>query len=563
MKVSDYIAATLKAAGIDTVFGFQGSNVTHMINSIASHEGITYIQNHHEQASAFAACSYSETTAKLGCALSSSGPGAINMIGGIANAWFDSTPVVFLTGQLNSKTLRADSRHRQHGFQEFDIVSTAKQFTKYAVTVLEPIEIRYHLEKAIHYATEGRMGGVLLDIPHNVQTAEIDIASLDGYVSKEEKLKPIDEQSIKDFLRLLKISKKPLVLVGGGAKELRGSTAFHELLDRFDLPLVASLRGLDVIPHTSKHFFGFIGSYGNRYANMAVSNCDLLIVLGSRLDMRQVGEFPEEFAKDAAVIHVDIDSDELSHNILPDIAINNRCSEFVEKVLKATKGMSKKNPQWTNSLSELKKKYPIYSVDDPKTLPNEIIYAASRFFKDSDIITGDVGQNQMWTAQSVYLRDSMRLVNSAGLGSMGFSLPAAIGAALGSKGSKVLCISGDGGIQMNIQELATVRRHNLPIKIMVMNNKSLGLIRTYQNIVFGNAIGSVDGFGSPDYRLLAEAYGINYAAVSSAEDILKLEAVFRDEEPLLVEVEMSADTEVHPEPAYMMPVHIQSPPVEG
>ena len=562
MKVSDYIALTLKENGIEKVFGFQGSNVTHLINSIYNTEGIEYIQNNHEQASAFAACAYSEVTNNLGAAISSSGPGAINMISGIANAWLDSVPVVFLTGQLNSKTLSPSKEYRQHGFQEFNIVETVKDFTKYAVTVLDPLEIKYHLEKAIYLAKSDRKGGVLLDLPHNIQTADVDIASLKGYVQESEEILYATGEEISESLKLIKSAKRPLVLLGGGAKELRGSSYFYDFLSYFDLPVVASLRGLDVIPHNSKHFFGFIGSYGNRYANIAVSESDLLIVLGSRLDFRQIGDMPNEFAKNAKIIHVDISKEELNHNITPTIAINCSCSTFIRGMYDVFNGETIEYPLWFKRLNELKRQYPIYSDEDTKTLPNEIIYHASRYFTGEDVITGDVGQNQMWTAQSVSLMDSMRLLNSAGLGSMGYSLPAAIGAAMAKDNIKVLSISGDGGIQMNIQELATVRRHNLPIKIMVMNNMSLGLIRTYQNIVFRNAVGSVDGFSSPDYRLLAKSYGIRYMVVETVDDILKLKNKFLDNKPLLVEVKLSCDTEVHPEPAYQKPVYIQAPLVK-
>ena len=562
MKVSDYIAETLRDAGVTKVFGFQGSNITHMINSVYMTEGMEYIQTHHEQAAAFAACACSEITGNPGCALSSSGPGAINMISGIVNAWFDSIPVVFLTGQLNSKALSPDRNYRQHGFQEFDIVSTVRHFTKYAVTLLDPASVKFHLEKALWSAKSGRPGGVLLDIPHNLQAADIDIDSLTGFYPDEEVPLSPEEPDIQKILHLLDDAVKPLVLVGGGAGELRDSSPFIHFISEFALPVVASLRGLDILSHDSEHFFGFIGSYGNRYANIAVSECDLLIVLGSRLDFRQIGDNPSEFAKNARIVHVDIDSTELGHNIVPDIPVHSSCGTFIASLLSSAGGIKKTRKAWFGRLNELKERYPSFSLEDAKTLPNELIYTASRFFKGNDIITGDVGQNQMWTAQSSFLKNSMRLLNSAGLGSMGYSLPAAIGAAEASPGSRVLCVSGDGGIQMNIQELATVRRRNLPVKIMVMNNRSLGLIRTYQRIVFGNAVGSVEGFGSPNYAQIAEGYGINYASACNPDDIRRLEPLFTDDEPLLVEIKLSSDTEVHPEPAYQKPVYIQAPLLE-
>ena len=562
MKVSDYVAATLFEHGISTIFGFQGSNVTHLVDSINKTDGLSYIQNHHEQASAFAACAYSSVKNDYGCALASSGPGAINMISGIANAWLDSLPVVFITGQLNTKSLRTDNSKRQHGFQEFDIVSTVKDITKYSVTVKDEAEIRYHLEKALYLAKDGRNGGVLLDIPHNIQTADVDISSLRGFAPEHNIPLLISKKSIEDSITLIESSKRPLVLVGGGAKELKKNDFFSRFLYRLDMPVVASLNGLDILPHSYENFFGFIGSYGNRFANIAVHECDLLIVLGSRLDMRQTGDFPEEFAKNAKIIRVDIDPHELSGNVNPDISVYSRCIDYIKAILDCIKGCPGKNAEWLQRLRSLRENYPVFSKDDPKTYPNEIIHLVSCLFKGNDVITADVGQNQMWTAQSVFLKDNMRLLNSAGLGSMGFSLPASIGASFTGQNSHILCVSGDGGIQMNIQELMTVSRENLPVKILILNNRSLGLIRTYQSIVFKNDIGSVKGFSSPDYELLAKSYGIRYASIEKASDILKIRPEISDDLPLLIEVKLSYDTEVHPEPAYMKPVYIQSPLLE-
>ncbi|MCL1829969.1 MAG: thiamine pyrophosphate-binding protein [Oscillospiraceae bacterium] len=564
MKLSDYVISTIKAAGVDTVFGFQGSNATHLINSIHTTPGIEYHQNNHEQASAFAACGYSEVKGMLGCAISSSGPGAINLIGGMVNAWFDSLPVIFLTGQLNSKALSPSINYRQHGFQEFDIVSVASNFTKYAVTVLDATQIRYHLEKAIWLATNGRQGGVLLDIPHDIQACDIDIKALNRFDPEETDLVLPEPTDIADCLNLLASAKRPLVLVGGGAKELRNNSLFDTFISEFNLPTVASLRGLDLLSHDSTHFYGFIGAYGNRYANLAIHDCDLLLVLGSRLDPLQIGNIPDGFGENAKIIHVDIDRYELNHNIRCDVAINSSCQKFIEALFEQRQhSLEPKNyREWYLHLDQLKRRYPVFSNVDDKTLPNQIIYSVSRFFAADDIITGDVGQNQMWTAQSIYLRDNMRLLNSGGLGSMGYSLPAAIGAAMANPVSRVLSISGDGGIQMNIQELATVKRLNLPIKIMIMNNQSLGLIRTYQNIVFNNNIGSVEGFSSPDYELIAKGYGIRYLSVGSVEELQTAESLLTDLLPLVIEVKLPIDTEVHPEPAYRMPVYIQSPLVD-
>jgi len=561
MKTTDYIAKRIRAEGVKTVFGFQGSNITHLIDSIEKTGGLRYIQNHHEQASAFAANAYALISGGIGCAVSSGGPGAINMIGGVANAWFDSVPVLFLTGQLNSRALRSDMNLRQHGFQEFDIVSAVRGITKYAASVLDPSELTFHLEKALSLAKSGRRGPVLLDLPHNIQSADIDAETPLQPVACKNDSPSIADSVIQDVFSLLKTAKKPLMLLGGGVRAVdRGDLI--KLSERFDLPAVASLCGLGALPHDNRRFFGFIGSYGNRYANLAVAGCDLLLVLGSRLDMRQTGDFPEAFAKDAAVIRVDIDEHELHHNITSDVAVHGYCADFIRSLLCVSEGYSAERHDWLLELNGLKNKFPPCDTADVKTLPNAIIREMSSAFSGGDIITGDVGQNQMWTAQSVFLKDGMRLVNSGGLGSMGFSLPAAIGACYADESAKALAVTGDGGIQMNIQELGTIAREQLPVKILLMNNRSLGLIRTYQAIVFKNDIGSVKGFSSPDYAMLAKSYGIPYTEIRCVGDVADITPLLKNEFPLLAEVKLSPDTEVHPEPTYMKPVYIQSPLLE-
>ncbi|NMA06193.1 MAG: thiamine pyrophosphate-binding protein [Ruminococcaceae bacterium] len=563
MKVSDYISQSLSNLGIDTVFGFQGSNITHIIDSISKNDRLSYLQTHHEQGAAFAANAYAQIKGKTSVCVSSGGPGALNLISGIANAWFDSIPCLFITGQLSNYSDIKNKRVRQQGFQQFNIVKTVSHFTKYAKTLKSPEDIRFRLEKALYLASDGRKGPVLLDIPHNIASSEIDPDKCRSFYTTfsddQNEVLPFPNMSaINEVLKMIKNSKRPLILCGGGATSLRNGVLAN-LAKQLDIPIVASLHGLDIIPHDNPLFSGFIGSYGNRYANIAVSECDLLLVLGSRLDPKQIGDFQNEFAKNAKIVHVEIDPLEIENIPFPVKSLFCSVENFIKALSVLSNGVILTHNKWRKKLNRLKELYPAVDKSDNKTLPNEIIRETSMLFSGNDIITADVGQNQMWTAQSVCIRDNMRLLNSGGLGSMGFSLPAAIGAAVAQKGSKVLCVSGDGGFQMNLQELNTVSRENLPIKILVMNNSSLGLIRTYQNIVFDNNIGSVEGFSSPDYKVLSNAYGIDYVAVRSAGEILEYKELFLNDRPLLCEVVMDSDTEVHPEPAYKMPVHIQSP----
>lgn len=566
MKLSDYVMYFLKENGVKTIFGYQGSSVSHLIDSIHKVGGMQYVQNYHEQASSFSANSYSQVSGNFGVALACSGPGATNLITGIANSYFDSIPCMFITGQVSTFEIKKNSNIRQLGFQETDIVSIVKTITKYCITVKDANLIRYYLEKALFYMLGGRPGSVVIDIPHNIQTSEIDENLLDSFFNSDEykcinSPTKISENKVKQVIELIKESKRPVLLIGGGAVACKENQLIEKFIDTYNLPVVASLRGLDIIDHNNPNFVGFIGAYGNRHANFAIAYSDLLIVLGSRLDNRQTGGISGEFAKNAKIIRVDIDKEEIDNTINAYINFNCSCKEFIEAmVYRNTSNLF--NTSWINVINNWKSRYLKFNAqsDENYVDPNHFICYLSSIMRDKTIITSDVGQNQMWVAQSIKLSNNQMLLNSGGHGAMGYSLPAAIGAYYANPEYEIVSISGDGGIQFNIQEFQTIVRDEIPIKIVIMNNQSLGLIRTYQQKALGNrTFGSVKGFSSPNYKKLAEAFDLEYVCISNENEYNQLNKYIDSRKACIIEVRISDDSQVQPEPAYKCTVENQAP----
>jgi acetolactate synthase-1/2/3 large subunit len=568
MKLSDYFMNYLFERKIGHIFGYQGGSVTHLIDSLHKVKGLTYIQNYHEQASSFCADAYARVRGGVGVAIATSGPGATNLITGIANAFFDSVPCLFITGQVSTHAIKTKQSIRQQGFQETDIVSIAKPITKFAATVLEPEKIRHYLEKAFFYAQSGRPGPVLIDIPHNVQASEINPQALqsfydsDEYTSEMKKKSLPDEKVVRQVVAMLTEAKRPVVLVGGGMASVRGKGIFKTIVHACDLPVVGSLRGLDAIGHDDEHFCGFIGSYGNRYANFVVAKSDFLLVLGSRLDERQTGDDRSLFARGARIVHVDIDPHELNHNLREAVSVCCDIESFLNALMAEIGNRSFDNKAWLDHIHQWKAKYPSYQVhahaDD--IAPNEFLHVLSTKVFDNAVVCADVGQNMMWVAQSFCLSGDKQLLCSSGHGAMGYSLPAGIGAHFASPDRQIICVMGDGGIQMNLQELQTISRERIPLKIFIMNNQSLGMIRAYHEKYFNNqCFGSVKGYVNPDFEKLANAFDIVYTKISTREDFDRLDRGLDVESPHLFEVVLSPTTQIIPEPAPRRAVEDQLP----
>ena len=554
MKLSDYIAHVLVKEGIHTVFGYQGSSVSHLIDSICNAD-IKYVQNYHEQASAFAACGYAEATHNLGVAVACSGPGATNLITGIANAYYDSLPCLFIVGQVSSHELK-DNGSRQNGFQETKIVDIVKPITKYAVEILDPQSLAEELQKAIMIAKTGRKGPVLISIPHNVQQAQIEneVIWAEPTISKE----PIDTSLVADLLHK---SKQPLLLIGGGAFELKGNPAFQKFTQKYKIPVVASLRGLNNVCFNDE-FSGFLGVYGNRLANLAVFGSDLLIVFGSRLDSRQTGGIRDNFAPNAKIIQVDADANEIGREFPIDYTFNCTCVEFIDSVKNYFDDSKHEYREWHNKLADINK-YCTSEIQSQGADPNLLVeYISNILQKDDTLVTTDVGQNQMWVAQSIKMSDSSSFLTSGGHGTMGYSLPAAIGGYYAKPKTTIVCYMGDGGLQMNIQELETLRREQIPAVIVVFRNSTLGLIRDYQTKALnGRLNGSVTGFSVPDLSKLAVLYDMDYLHISN-NDFSAIQYSALVNKRIIIDVEVSKESEILPELAYKRAIYDQRPFVD-
>lgn len=556
MKVSDYIAEFLIERGVSHVFGYPGGMVTHLMDSFSRRgEEIQAHVNYHEQASAFSACGYAQTAGITGVAYATSGPGATNLITGIANAYFDSVPVLFLTGQVNTYESRGSLPLRQQGFQETDILSMVKGITKYCAYVSRLEDIRYELERAWYEANQGRKGPVLLDLPMDVQRGVVDPASLRAFREAEERLSNFEEK--KELCRAwAKEAKRPVLLVGAGVKQAGEEQAVRRMAEDLGLPVVSSMPAFDIFPGDAPGYFGFIGAYGSRTANFIIAKSDLIISVGSRLDVRQVGARAQSFGGKARLIRADVDSAEFSRRIKEEeLQITCDIQEFVRE---AGDLFPKPPDEWLAVCKTLKER--LTGLDDRR--PNIWIRKLGSKLQEDIVITTDVGQNQVWVAQSLKVKDSQRVLFSGGHGAMGYALPAAIGAYYGSE-RPVVCFSGDGGIQMNIQELQFLARERLPIIVVILNNSALGMIRHFQEMYFNSnyfQTKAEGGYTAPDFGKLAAAYGLSYCRIETDEELESYEPTFL--EPQIVELVLPEPTYVFPKLEFGKPSQDQEPLLE-
>jgi thiamine pyrophosphate protein, central region len=564
MKVTQYIARFLKDKGIHTVFELQGGMITRIIDALNQEGGIDIVSMHHEQAAAMAADAYGRIKNKPGVALATSGPGATNLLTGIGNCFFDSVPAIFITGQVNTNEQKGDKSTRQIGFQETDIVAMAEAITKKAYAIKTKDEIPNVFEEAYQIAMSGRPGPVLIDIPMNIQNQEIE----DALVEKpflEKNLTTCDD-FINKYINTLKVSKKPLLLIGRGIRAAQASELFKKFIAKFQIPVVTSLLGVDVLPYTHPLRVGFIGTYGNRWANYALGSSDVLLVLGSRIDLRQTGADIEAFKQGKQIFHVDIDSAELNNRFTDTITLNTDLVTFFEEVQKIDYSYCLPI-DWNAEIKEKREAYnDILELKNVKGInPNRFMHQLSKGSFKAKGFTTDVGNNQMWSAQSLELNGDQLFLSSGGMGAMGYSLPAAIGASIALNKQPMVCISGDGGFQINIQELETVKRNNLPIKIVILNNHCLGMIRQFQDSYFESRYQStVWGYSAPDFTAIARAYGIDSFSIEKEEDInIGLNRMWEDANaPFLLNVNINIHTNVYPKMLFGNPLTKMEPTIE-
>ena len=526
IRLSDYIAETLAAHGIRHVFMITGGAAMHLNDAIGRCKGLSYICHHNEQAAAIAAASYYRLTNRLAAVNVTAGPAGTNAITGVFGAWVESLGVIVVSGQVKFETTTRSTPVplRQLGDQELDITKLVAPITKYAVMVTDPQSIRYHLEKALYQATAGRPGPVWLDIPMNVQGAMIDPEQLDGFVSDDEpgRANASLEATACEIVERLARAERPVIFAGSGIRLGRSEKAFLDFVERWRIPVVTGFNAHDLVWDDHPCYIGRQGTIGDRAGNFAVQNADVLLVLGSRLTIRQISYNWENFARAAFKIVVDIDEAELNKpTVKPDLGVH----ADVADVFRALAALPSPvypaaHAEWLRWCKERKTRYPVVLPEyaDDSHGVNSYFFVAELFRAlphDGIVITGD-GTACVATFQAAALKKGQRLYSDGGSAPMGFDLPGAIGACVGSGRKRVVCLAGDGSIQMNIQELQTIATNALPISIFVLNNNGYLSIRLTQKHFFpDNPIGfdPQSGVGIPDFSKLAAAYGLGYRAI--------------------------------------------------
>jgi len=575
MKLSDYVAHFLAEQGIKHVFLITGSAAVHLIDSIAKNPDIDYVCTQHEQAAAMAAEAYSRITENLGAALSTSGPGATNLITGVCCAYFDSIPAIFITGQVPRSQMKRGYAVRQLGFQETDVVSMFESTTKYAVLVDDPQSIKYELEKATYLARTGRPGPVLLDIPDDVQRAEINPDELKSFVPEEAPGLNKPGWDIKRVLELIAESKRPVVIFGGGIKSSKAQAKAVAFAEKLGFPVALTWAAMDILPYNHPLVVGGFGVSSVRWGNFAVQNSDLILTIGTRLDTHEAGDKLKTFAREAKKIVLDIDKGELDkykgRGMNVDIMINADAGDFFDQINDKLDGISQQDiTGWTEKIKEWKNKYPVcppqYFEQKEKVNPYVFMDCLSEASSEGDVIITDAGATLTWTMQAYKVKKNQKLFSAFNHSPMGYALPASIGAHYADGKNTVICIIGDGGIQMNIQELATIARHKLPIKIFLIDNRGYAIIRQTQETWLDSryeASSLEGGLALPDFINIARAYGIGTEVIDNHAELRgKLSKILASHDAVLCTVNLRPDEKITPKLAFGRPIEELTPPLD-
>jgi acetolactate synthase-1/2/3 large subunit len=562
MKVTDYIVRFLVERGVRQVFEVSGGMITHLLDSCYRLGGLQIISMRHEQAAGFAAEGCARMTGVPGVALATSGPGATNLLTAIGSCYFDSTPAVFITGQVNRHELKGERDIRQLGFQEADIAAVARPLTKAAWLASSPEAVPEMLERAFATALGGRPGPVLLDMPMDVQRADIPVDGPRPAATGSTDECVIDSaltENVDRLLASLRSARRPLLLAGGGLRCANATDAFRQLVGELGIPAVHSLMGVDVLPSDEPLRVGMIGTYGNRWANLAMGQSDWLLVLGSRLDIRQTGSDVPAFQAGRTIFQVDVHAGEMNQRVTGCHAVHSDLKPFLAALRGRLTDQDRHGRSgWCAEIEELRQRWPDTAENRgaPGINPNAFMRELSRLSTRASAFAVDVGQHQMWAAQSLRLAPHQRFLTSGGMGSMGFALPAAVGAALARAPHPVVVIAGDGGFQHNIQELQTIAHHRLPIKMVVLNNRCHGMVRQFQESYFESRFQSTTwGYSAPDFAKVAIAYGLPGSTVVDPPDIAgALGELWQDPtSPALLQVMIDASTPVFPKIAFGRP----------
>ena len=534
---------TLADLGIEYVFGYSGGAALPIFDALETVESdIKFVLTRHEQGATHMADGYARATGKPAVVLVTSGPGAGNTITGIMTAQMDSVPMIIVTGQQVTWMLGKDA------FQEADIFGITIPVVKHNFLVRETNELPRIAREAYHIATTGRPGPVLIDVPKNVSQspfsgdldAEID---LPGY--RPERGYEIDETSIDEAAMLINAAKKPVILAGHGAMISGAENELMELATKLDCPVTSTLLGKGVFPESHPLSLGMLGMHGTAYANKAMVECDLILNIGSRFDDRIIGQ-ADKFGANAKIVHIDLDASEMGKMIVPDVEVVGDAKAALKMLLPKLEGVE--NPKWLEHLNGYKKKYPLAYRKQGGLRMQQVLDTIHELTEGNAIVTTDVGQHQMWAAQFYTNDASLKWISSGGAGTMGFGFPAAIGAQFACPDDTVIAVAGDGGFQMTLCELATAVIHKLPIKILVLNNHYLGMVRQWQELFFDNRESGVDLEGNPDFVKLAEAYGAKGINIKRPADVrAKLqEALDYNDGPVLINAECIKTENVFP-----------------
>lgn len=557
MRVADYIADFLYKQGVEDVFLLTGGGSMFLTDAVAAHPHLRGICTHHEQSAAMAAISYARYKNGLGATMITTGCGGTNTITGLLGAWQDSTPSIFISGQVKCKdtTNLASVKVRQLGVQELDIVEVVKSMTKYAVMVVEPNSIAYHLEKAVFLAQTGRPGPVWVDVPLDVQSAIIDESDLKHFSADEiigdVKTEPSSED-LKSFISMFTEAKRPVVVAGQGVRLAKSQQELLSFVEKYNLPVVSPYLGVGTIPTVHNLFIGRIGTKGDRPGNFCVQNADLVIVLGSRLDVSAIGYNYEKFAREAKIIVVDIDPIEHKKNgVKIDLLINADVKLFLESL---TNIDVQKRLEWSDKCIQWKMKWPIclpeYALEKRGVNLYYFIDRLSALMPSDAVVVSDAGSAFYVSSQAVQLKEGQRYITSGAQAEMGYTLPASIGISIARQKGEVLGITGDGSLQLNIQEFQTIVHHNLPVKTFVWNNGGYLSIRNTQTKFFGSRLIGTDntsGVSLPNLEKIAHAYGIAYVKISGSEQVEEnIQKVLSLKEPVICEVMCLPDQEIVP-----------------
>lgn len=558
VKISDVIADYIASLNVKHVFLIPGGGNVGMIDSVANHPQLQYVVDHHEQACAMAAESYGRIGGNIGVCMTTVGPAATNALTGIMGAWTDSVATLYLCGQVKREIMITGTGLRQMGVQEINIVDIAEPITKYSKEVLDPRDVLYHLQKAVFMATVGRPGPVLLDIPSDVQSTELEEDELREFDPQAEGLLPKEDTNlpseVEKLVALVGNAKRPVFLAGHGIRLAKANQQFLQLVEKLQIPVLTSMSAHDLIPTDHPLFVGRPGVFGDRAGNFAVQNADLLISVGARHHLWNIGYNYQAFARNATKVVVDIDPEELGKKtVVPDLPINADALSFIQEFTKQaveTEGIEK----WLHRCQEWKKRYPVVvpAYKDEKDYVNSYYFTqelSNRLEEDEIILTG-VGTAFTGTLQSFQVKKGQRLSSSVGCASMGYDLPSAIGAWFATEKDRIILLTGDGSIMMNLQELQTISHYKIPVKIFLFNNNGYLAIKNTQNSFFRGNLAAVDpqtGVSFPSFKKVADAFGIGYVRMNDHDDLsAKITETLNYEGPIICDINMSPTQPLFP-----------------